>query len=99
MSDTDENNHLNEAGYIRFIMDACHKLLPNCNKSTHVSCIKGNSTIEFFSFNNYIGLYKQELREGDAVTISLYQNGNTITAQMRQNETSVFEAEIEFEIY
>ena len=59
MSDTDENNHLNEAGYIRFIMDACHKLLPNCNKSTHVSCIKGYFNIEL-SLLTTIQVYTSE---------------------------------------
>ena len=41
MSDTDENNHLNEAGYIRFIMDACHALMPTCTKASRIKSIKG----------------------------------------------------------
>ena len=48
MSDTDENDHLNEAGYLRFVLDACHASLPSCDKATKVKSIKGKL---FYYFN------------------------------------------------
>ena len=41
-SDIDENNHLNEAGYIRFIIDAGQRLVPTWEKFTKIKSIKGN---------------------------------------------------------
>ena len=83
MSDTDENDHLNEAGYLRYCTDAFHSITKSNNKNLRLKSIKA--------------LYKKELRCDDTVTIKLNQNDeNTYVCTIYKNETLCFEAEMTF---
>ena len=83
MSDTDENDHLNEAGYLRYCTDAFHSITKSKNKNLRLKSIKA--------------LYKKELRCDDTVTIKLNQNDeNTYVCTIYKNETLCFEAEMTF---
>ena len=83
MSDTDENDHLNEAGYLRYCTDAYHSITKTKNKNLRLKSIKA--------------LYKKELRCDDTVTIKLNQNDeNSYVCSIFKNEALCFEAEITF---
>jgi len=73
---------LNEAGYIRFIIDAGQRLVPTWKKFTKVKSIKG--------------LYKQEIRESEEVQIVLFKTNDVkYQAAILRNGVPVFDAEIE----
>jgi len=60
MTDTDENNHLNEGGYLRFIMDAFYKIEKTKSKNHRIRRIQA--------------LYKKEILRRDICEIQLYWN-------------------------
>ena len=94
-SDIDENNHLNEAGYIRFIIDAGQRLVPTWQKFTKIKSIKGKNNILTTS-NQVLGLYKQEIREGEEVQIAIFKTDDfKYQAAIIRNGVPVFDAEIE----
>lgn len=78
VTDTDENNHLNEGGYLRFITDAFYKVAKDSPKSIR--------------FKRVRALYKREVLSGDICTISVFKNHeqNNFSASFHVGETEVF---------
>jgi len=84
ISDTDENNHLNESGFLRFLFDAFYQITDSKNKSLRVKDIKA--------------LYKREIIATDIVRIELFHDdtSNTYAVNYYVDDNLAFTARFEF---
>lgn len=86
MSDIDQNNHLNNAGYLRIVMDAFSKLAKNASKKDRLKYIKA--------------IYKKEIICGDCFHVCIHQSldhGGYYCAQFLSfNDDELFQAKFNF---
>ena len=84
ISDTDENSHLNEGSYFRFMIDAFYKITKCEVKSIKIKSIKA--------------LYKKEIRCEEKVKIQIFYNEveNCYISSFLVNDVEAFQVKFDF---